>query len=348
MAATPSSSLLSDPATIAANRVGQLTPWQRQHLRPPSLVGSQIALVFSWAALAIGVYFFLILPFWGLLRSNPDIASLFNLSSGELIFVVLFLGIFSFFTLLVSGGLLIPNTRRLLVKLRLRRDLAEGYITQEDGQVTFVRKLGYEARGVGGRLYNLDGGATVELPPGEYHFFLLPRSRRVLSAEVQMSFSQGSQQLSLLAALARAHGFSLDELNANRQGWLSTRQRLAVIRSMLYFPMIVAVLVALIVLAAIEQWRVSPWIIVLIAAGLAPLVFPYRTMRDLREGRVVMLEGVVDKKEEADESVSYYYSLGTLDFPVSADAYRALIPGKSYRMYCLPHSKSILTIEPLP
>jgi hypothetical protein len=62
MATTPSTPALSDPASISANRAGQFTPWQRQYLKPPILVGTQIVLVLSGVTIALGVFFFLILP----------------------------------------------------------------------------------------------------------------------------------------------------------------------------------------------------------------------------------------------------------------------------------------------
>ncbi len=350
MATSSSASLLGDPAAIAANRVGQLTPWQRQRLRPPSLVGSLMALAFSLAVLAVGAFFFLLYPLSSLLRDDPDITALFSFASGELIVLVMFLGIFGFFALLVSGGLIIPTTRRLRLKLRLRRDLAEGYIAQEDGQVTFLRKSGYVARGSGGSLLNLDGGKAVALPPGDYHFYYLPRTRRILSAEAQTYFGQGGQQLSLLAALALAHGFGLDELDTNRQGWLSGHQRFTTISGILYYPMIIGTLVVLLIVATIEPLKINPWLVALVACALALLIFPYRTMRDLREGRVALLDGNIQRKEDSDSDgdSTYYYVLDTQKFRVSWDAYEALIPGVTYRLYYLPRCKKIVSIEPLP
>jgi len=70
MATTFSTTSLSDPASITANRAGQFAPWQRRVLAPPSLLGTQIVLVLSGVVIALGTYFFLLLPLPGFLRKN--------------------------------------------------------------------------------------------------------------------------------------------------------------------------------------------------------------------------------------------------------------------------------------
>ena len=45
---------------------------------------------------------------------------------------------------------------------------------------------------------------------------------------------------------------------------------------------------------------------------------------------------------------SYYYRVGALTFAVSEKGYEALLEGRSYRMYYLPHTKRLLSLEPLP
>jgi hypothetical protein len=43
----------------------------------------------------------------------------------------------------------------------------------------------------------------------------------------------------------------------------------------------------------------------------------------------------------------YYYRLNRLRFPVSEAGYDALIVGRPYRVYYLPRSKILLSLEPL-
>jgi hypothetical protein len=70
---------------------------------------------------------------------------------------------------------------------------------------------------------------------------------------------------------------------------------------------------------------------------------------DLLEGRVALLEGYVEAVEDSDgEGVTYHYVLGRQRFMVSGTAYKALAAGVRYRLYYLPHSKRLVSIEPLP
>lgn len=231
MAATSATSSLSDPASISANRAGQFAPWQQQLLKPLSLLGTQIVLVLSAAAIAVGAFFFLLLPLSAFLRDDGGLSGLSS-NPAALIFMAGFLAIFLFYLFLVVQGMLQPAAGRLSTKLRLRRDLAEGRIDQEDGEVIFTMKSGYIPRiSRGGELYNVDGSAKVDLAPGAYHFYVLPRSRRVLSAERQEVFEPGGSQAGLLAALGEANGFTQRELEQNRQGRTSARQQAGILRS---------------------------------------------------------------------------------------------------------------------
>ncbi len=140
----------------------------------------------------------------------------------------------------MSQLLLIPTIGHLLFKLRLRRDLTNGVVAQEDGQVICVRTRGYVARGRRRPLRSLYGSWAVNLPPGAYRFYYLPHSRRILSAEWPALLEPGGPAASLLSALAEAHGFHPGDLNANRQGQISARQRFALMGGLLVLFVILA------------------------------------------------------------------------------------------------------------
>ena len=79
MAISPWSTTPSDPATFSANRAGQLTDRQRQILKPPEVLGTQILVGASLCVIAAGGYFFLIFPLSGMLHNTG--ASLTSLAS---------------------------------------------------------------------------------------------------------------------------------------------------------------------------------------------------------------------------------------------------------------------------
>ncbi len=334
-----SSLVLSDQATINANRYGQLTPWQRQQLKPPSLLGplTVLGLVGSFLV-GMSVLFFA--PFAAALLSGEAPPWL----------PLIVLGVVGFFVLALLPLLLVQGNS-LAGRLRLRRDLLDGSIAQDDGQVTFKSSVGYVARVQGRPLSSMDGDQAVDLAPGSYRFYYLPRTGRILSAERQPLFEPGGPQAGLLAALAEAHGFSLEELDLNRQGWVSGKQRAWLIFKVLVLAVIIAGGVAWATWQFALVLQYSPWSF--LGGGLALfllLMLLVQRWRDLQDGRVQMLEGFVRSEEHSssDDGSTYYYVLGNESFSVSGAAHRALVKGQRYRLYYLPRSKKLVSIEPLP
>jgi hypothetical protein len=257
MSTLSANTVLNDLASIDANRFGQITPWQRQHLPPPPVLGWFVALALSGAVAIAVVCCFLVWPLWTLLPPLlPDYTSGAPLFSSpnfplDLIIPGFFLGVTGLFLWVVSRWLLIPCTGRLLFNLRLRWDLANGMIAQEDGQVTFARRRGYVARGRRRPLRSLHGSWEVNLPPGAYRFYYLPHSRRILSAERQALLEPGGPAASLLSALATAHGFRPGDLHMNWQGRMSLRQRFALVGWMLLLFMFIPPVLAIYAVAAL-------------------------------------------------------------------------------------------------
>jgi hypothetical protein len=251
--------------------------------------------------------------------------------------------------LLLALPVLLVLARGLLSFLRLRRDLAKGAIMQAGGQVIFLARHGYVAQAAGEQLSSFDDSETVGLVPGMYRFSYLPRSRRVLSAERQALFEPGDPRADLQAALAQANGFRLQDLERNRLGWMSSRQRTVRVRQ------VVCLLVSTMAVVIGAVWQIplliqsSPWGYLLLAGVLAGLIFPARRRwLEVREGRVAVLEGEVQPEEVDWDGVSYSYVLDQQRFRVDSVAYSVLIPGRRYRLYYLPRGKQLVSIEPLP
>ena len=328
----------SDQTTIDANRYGQFTPWQRQQLKPPSLVGSLVLLGLvgtvqraagylldrAAARILCGQRYSALL--------QPDLPGRVQPVSGGVV------------------PLLVVPLVGLRGKLRLRRDLAESLIAQEDGQVIFTRSVGYNASAAGQPLRSMDGGKEVSLAPGSYRFYYLPHTRRILSAERQPFFEPGGPKAGLRMALAAAHGFQMDELDTNRQGRVAGGQRSLLVSKLLFLVVVLGVGLGWVIWQFALVLQYAPWSF--LGLGFFLLIMGMLTRErwlDLLEGRALMLEGLVQAIEESsDDSSSYYYVLDRQRFSVSAIAHKALVPGERYRLYYLPHSKKLLSIEPLP
>lgn len=338
MSSAYSNDLPGDQAALDANRYGQLTPWQRQQIKPPSVVGSLLVIGMVCAFMVpVGLLVFLPLGLRVLEDDAPPLAGL------------ILLGIVGFF-LLVLGPILLVPALDLRTKLRLRRDLAEGYIAQEDGQVIFTNSHGYMARVAGRALRDMDGSKAVNLAPGSYRFYYLPRSGRILSAERQTLFDPGGPQAGLLLALSQAHHFSLDELDTNRLGHVSGRQRGRLVSKLVFLVVIAAALVIGSIWQSTLVLQNGPWsFLVLAAVAFFLLMLTYQRWLDLLGGRVAMVEGFVQREEHSsgDDGSTYYYNVGGEQFMVNGVAYQALVPGERYRLYYLPHSKKLVSIEPL-
>ena len=69
---------------------------------------------------------------------------------------------------------------------------------------------------------------------------------------------------------------------------------------------------------------------------------------DLWRGKVISVEGPVARETRWSRySRSYYYVAGSHKFQVSEVAYNALFEGRSYRLYYMPRSHRLVSIEPL-
>jgi hypothetical protein len=327
-----------DPASLAANRAGQITPGQRKRV-------SRLSVLVGLPVLAAAIWFFLIMGSrlpgvaWEALTTPDDSAPLP---------LRLLIASVALFPVLIVGGVAVWACIRLSRWLRLELDLSQSDIAYAEGQVTFRRK-GYVAVASGQRLQATNGNSTVNLAPGTYRFYYLRASRRLLSAERLMGYGAPSPQTDLLAVLATVHGFSMGDLEMNRQGWLSARQRSKLFRSaVLWVGFTVAGVVALLLWMPddLEFWG---WVAFLLLALLLVYI-GYTHYADMLVGRVAMLEGIVisEKHSTSEEhGYTYRYAIGRERFIVSESAYLALISGMPYRVYYGPKSKEIVSIEPL-
>ena len=187
----------------------------------------------------------------------------------------------------------------------------------------------------------------------------------------------GIASAGLLQALAQANDFTMEDLQANRQGWMSPRQRSGVVRRTIgcLFLMLISTVGIVnaggvgMVLAiggpeALDGF--SELVLLLVGLALAVLLalIPINmASKQLRDGRVAFVDGFVERerKETSDSetgstttSYSYVvnqqqqYAVNQQHFSVNGAAFHALVPGLRYRVYYLPSDHHLVSIEPLP
>ena len=168
----------------------------------------------------------------------------------------------------------------------------------------------------------------------------------------------GAAYAGLLETLAQANGFTLEDLQANRQGWMSPRQRAGVVRRAVGRFFLLLILAGGIVGAVLPLvGGFSALLLVslsLVGVALLFLIPPANARRQLRDGRVAIMDGVVqcEMKRQSDSdggyTYSHYYVINLQQFSVTGAAYHALVPGLRYRVYYLPLLSKLVSIEPLP
>lgn len=161
--------------------------------------------------------------------------------------------------------------------------------------------------------------------------------------------TQAAQSEGPVDSLAWANGFHTHALTINREGVLSTRQRLSLFgRVVLYLlAMAAGAFVALVALNNHQAEASFALICAVLLLAFAVLLWRcYANLSDAWRGRVTMAEGCVTATHDSDaDSVCCYYHLGDLRFAVSEAGYEALTQGETYRLYYTPRSKTLVNIE---
>jgi hypothetical protein len=190
--------------------------------------------------------------------------------------------------------------------------------------------------------------------PGQYRFYYLARTGLVVMAEEIDEVSSVEPESYFLQVLARTNTFSLDDLMQNRRGLLSKNQqnRLALLLA-LYALLVLSTVVLFtgILFRMLGGNSSGLFYLLLIVTGVFILRFGLsvgRLIGDLWSGEVSSVEGPGARDfRQYRYFRSYYYVIDHRRFPVAKAAYDALLEGKTYRIYYAPHSKRLVSIEPL-
>jgi len=189
----------------------------------------------------------------------------------------------------------------------------------------------------------------------------------------------GEASAGLLQALVQALDFTMEDLQVNRQGWMSPRQRERAKRAQ--GSTIGCLILALITVGATIVGGGGGLIagiggpgalngfsllaLVVVSVGLSVLLTFLAgrgTRKQLGDGRVAFLDGFVERERheytnsDSVTSTSYSYvvyqpqsnAVHQQRFSVNGAAFHALLPGLRYRVYYVPASNKLVSIEPLP
>jgi hypothetical protein len=320
--------------TTTANRGGQLTPEQQR--RAIAEANAQ-ALPGTLAGACFAFLFAVIL--WAGSRSYSSHMSLRD----ALLFAALIL-----VSLLLMAAFLWRRARAV-------EEIRAGHLQRADGHIIWQNGA-YRAE-VPGHTLNL---SAFNLAAGTYTFSFLPRSGRVVAAELVALDSPAQAQDALRHALAVTNHFNVDDLPAFREGRLGRAgsRRLRQVWMPTVWMLLVAfvLFVVFVVLVSAEASKDLASLAFIFSAlagivGLFTALFALRPTFDLLGGKVYSAAGVIEKVTRRTTgryaSTFYYYRLDKHLWTVSPDAQRALIDGPAYRAYFLPRSQQLIGIEPM-
>lgn len=340
-------------AALASNRAGALTPEQKQSLRRQLLTRVAGSVLAAVIVPTIGLCFGGIV-----LASSSD----FNDLEGALIMLGVFGLLFGVFAVWAA----IHGFRPALGLL----DVSAGRLEQADGRLVW-RGRSYRGAVEGrGDLHLLPG---AEQAPGAHRFYFLPRSGYIVTTErLFLGGTEADTRAELLRALGDEFNFVEDDLPENRVGHLSGRQRTAIFFSQLRSALVMLSIVGMTACFAVlipaafllepvaqgEPFEASALWPAAVAALVGVILLAVlgwqvvRLLQDLAGGEVKMTQGRVEERTLVTGSgknrrTRYYYVVNDERFEVHPVAHQALIQDREYRLYYLPRTRRIVSVEPV-
>jgi hypothetical protein len=316
----------------AANRSGQMTEEQQRHVAAAVRAETGQGLFGAGGAVVLFLIFVLA-------SFNTRDAS----QSGSLVFGGLLL-----LSLLIMAALFWRRGRLLGEVQAGQLERATGYVEWKSGR--------YQAE-VPGHALDL---TAFNLAAGSYDFSYLPRSGRVVAAELAAADTPAQAQDELRHVLAVANHFNLDDLPAYRDGRQGpgTFRRLRRLWSTTGWVLLAALVLLMIFVYMVgananndlAPFAFLPAMFLFVWAVGSGLGAIGRTL-DVLGGQVRSVSGVVRKLKRVTHgryaTTLYYYTVDSQHWLVSAQAYRALIEGQRYSIYYLPRTKALVGIEPI-
>jgi hypothetical protein len=339
---TPNVSNIQNPEELQANQRGEITEAQNSRLN--ASVGFQ-------NGCGVLIFALFLIPF--LCSFSFIFSELFSSWPVGLLIVGILLLLIVALILRSAGVLGIWNRWNAL-----KRDRENRAVRQGQGQLAF-EKGKYIVQAAGQALLLPASNNACGLMPGAtYRFYYLEESGFVLSAEELFPASPAQARNSLLEILTSANKFSMEDLQLNSTGEVTSAQRMRALPQMLMGLLFGLVPLGFGLFLLLNTSRQSDDL----AATLIPLIFLaifglvggylfLNSMLDLMATSPMVTEGAGHKEKRTsggkNRRTVYYYVIEGVSFQVSQAAYQALVDGERYRVYALPRTKRLLTIEPL-
>lgn len=323
-----------DVEAFAANRRGEFTPLQRAMLNRQVMQQIVSACGFMLLGAAAPLFFAAatILGGQGIAGLEPICLLVFGV------------------TLIVGVPGIVRGMRMLKLVSVARQEMAANEIMQSDGEVRWIGDI-YAAFVDGQRLKPIY--PRLGLRPGRYQFSYLSRSQWLLSAELLMPADDSDAAIEMQRVLAVTNHFRMDDLRANCNGRMTTRQRFRLwlpaphsapvnrrFADPQRSPQVFYGTIISIGLLLLLGLRGIPFIFLTLF-----LIFRLTVLIDTLTGHVEMVEGRGQREKPHSRYDGYQYLLGGLRFRVSGQAYNALIVGRRYRVHYARYSKRLLSIE---
>lgn len=329
-------SILQNPEELEANRQGRITPAQIERLRPQARgLGSSCLGIFL-TILGTGLACVLATIAAALLDADaePTVAAwcLVGLAGTSSLAWVLF--------------------RAWQKQHVFNRECDTSTIEQGTGELIFQKneyKLVVNDRVL---TIHFSENACGLLPGVPYQVYYLPESRLVLSVEPAQNIATNQVQEAVNQILIKAHRFTPEELEANRMGQITTSQRLKPLPTAIGgFLLSLTIFIGLIIDLA-TGLTLSSQIFPLIIAVLG---FYYGSTRfgnaltDMLQSAPSELSGIAFKTLRVggrrNREAFYFYRFDSGELQVSHKAYDLLLPNLEYRVFYLPKTGRILSME---
>jgi hypothetical protein len=325
-----------NPVFYEANQRGQIPPEQADLVSKTWLLG------INWSQIIAGV---VIVPI--ICGFTVTFGIMLELFLGFLVAGLLVLA------LIVAGG--VGLYRAIYHNAQIKQDLENRNIRQGQALLTFEK--GRYALDCQGRLIGLPAmGDTGGLVPGtRYAIYYLENSGTLLSVGESFPPSPSQVQNAMTEILGKVLGFDSEDLSANRQHEVTSRQRGKLVWNLLGGLVMVGLGAGFVGPFLLMDIREDLFFLAIIAIPLLLfLVFGGFMIRnavvDMFVSAPQTMEGVGQKISRVKGSgknrrTHYYYVFGQEALEVPRKAFDAFIPGLEYRAHYLPRTKKLISIE---
>ncbi|HSH02619.1 MAG TPA: hypothetical protein VLL52_08895 [Anaerolineae bacterium] len=198
-----------------------------------------------------------------------------------------------------------------------------------------------------------DPSYVFDLPPGQYTFYYLPKSRKLLSA-TPLAPNNHETHLKLFAQdLQKKFHFNDQDLAINHNNQLSTKQKLLMLIPITGYTVGI-ILILIISVASIANPPNESYIGILIFSLFMLLIIwvlfddLQKLVTDWYTGTVLSIVGPLKTRTKGGvRHRTYYFVIDDKEFEVSATKFGMAIKGINYRIYYTPYAHRLVAIEPL-